>query len=229
MRPHLWKSAQWAQFALCAYGIANLFGGVLLAGHRIEIAGTVNVCALLAVVLICEGSMWTAVAGCVYQEYCIIVERGVDPFRAMATLMTTMVILMSYEISFGKATSFELVTVGLRAVASSGSVLALEQAVYYSTLLHEVNARTKQRPELAFHYMQCLLILVCTVVPTCVDALAVPSHKVRTGVLACAALLLAAHMRVWGWMDGRTSYARLQASTLATLVLAKGIFLWSFT
>jgi hypothetical protein len=203
--------------------------GASLVGRRIDIASGVNVCAVLALVLIGEGLMWTGVAVSAYREYCTIVEHGVDPFRALATMMTTVVILMCYEVSFGTATSFELVTVGLRAIASAGSALSLEQAVYYSTLLQEVNARSKQRPELAFHFVTCLLILACTVAPTCFGALTAGSHKVRAGVLACAALLFAAHVRVWGWMDGRTTYIRLQMTTLATLALAKAIFLWSFS
>ena len=221
-RPSTWKKLQCAQCALCVYGVTHLSLALALALALTPARGETHV-DLLGVLVALEGAVWTFTSLCAFREYCETLSNGVDPCRGLVCALNTAMLITSFETFMGHTDGMRLADVGVLAACSSLSVTALEQAAYYATLLHTVNARAKQRSELAFHYGLCMLVLMCTIGPTFISAFLLQG-TLRLGVIACSSLLFFAHTPVWRFVDGRTSYTRLLVTTLASLTLAKAVF-----
>jgi hypothetical protein len=155
-------------------------------------------------------------------QYCEAVAHGVDPFKALVCMANMSVVLLSFELALGEQRPDVIAQLLLMCIATPLCVTCLEQSVSYCELLQEVNARQKQRPEMALQYGMCLLVLLSTISPTCVHAV---SHGgvLGAGALTCVALLYIAHARVWRWVDDRTSYVRVHVATCAALTAAKAV------
>ena len=237
--PRLWNSRQVAQFCLFAYGLMNLAVSHMLFNrqaahiinlqeHNIMYSRTINTSTVVALLFGVDGIIYVSCSVFVFSLYNALIERQIDPFRAVSHLLTIVAVVFAFAIELGavSGSKFALLTVTFMSALVPLMNLATEHTMFYARALAHLNSRVAPKVELLLPFALSFFVALFVACAPIYYSTLNPANNIRQKYVHLAAATIIAYQLAFGlWVvkNKKSIYVRCSvfwAACSAVLKLA---------
>ena len=241
--PRHWKQRQLKQFTLFMYGVFNLCvahaviskQARFLILDKFNISSRVDLAAAGGVLFGLEGLTSVLLSFLIFPTFLALLERNINPFRALTQAVTYAVVVPSFAVELGAADGSRLALAQLVVFSAAIAVLNLstEHYVFYARALSNLNSRTAPKLELLLPYSLSLgASLFVAFAPIYFAALNTThdARRIHGSVDIVAACIILNQLAVGGWIlaPRKMSYNRLEIMSAVCSLIVRVAFIRSF-
>jgi len=240
--PKHWNKRQVAQLFLFLFGCLNIniASTVLNKQARVFIQlngfteNRVDIVAAGALLFGFEGALAIFISLFIFPTFLALIEREVNPFRALSACLTYTVMFVSVAVFYGETSRLAISNLAFLCLLAPLLNLVTEHCLFYAKSLARLNSRQAPKLELALPYaLSFCTMAFATLSPSyyITTNLTLDKKPVSDGVTMITMAAFAAQLAIGAWVfvPKRMSYVRLELVTYALALFSKAVFVQAFT